>query len=476
MTAVLLDRIDAVDAGLAAISDRAERLTYGELRRQSRQVASRLHARHGDGQYLLVRVPASVRSVVTLLGVMYSGNTPIPVDPGLPDPGVAVLRDRSRAVAVLDPIAPEMVAAEEPGDFRRADVPVVVMFTSGTGGCPKGVLVSHANLAHSCAVIGDYLDYHAHRSAAVALPLHYSYALLSQVCAMLHAGGRVHLFSDLRNPVRFARTVRDEQLATFCGVPSTYHALATVHRMSPLSMPGVRVLCSAGAAMDRSKLSTVKEMFPNARFFNNYGMTEAAPRIAWIREDDPRFHEPTCGRPMRGVDVKVVDPDTLAPLPDGQTGILAIRGPNITAGYLHDPESTARAFTPDGYILSGDLAHLDRGYIFISGRHDDVFNAGGEKVAPLEIEHVLNHVTGVEFSAVAGFPDAQRGMAPVAFLKLAAPVRRGALVAELARHLPKAKIPQRFFEVTAFPMTANGKVQRKRLSLDDAERVVREIE
>jgi rifamycin polyketide synthase module 1/2/3 len=265
-------------------------------------------------------------------------------------------------------------------------------------------------------------------------------------------------------------------LETFCGVPSTYHALARFHGLSPIPMPSIRVLCSAGAAMDMSAYAAVKEIFPHATFFNNYGMTEAAPRIAYCRDDDPRFAEATCGRPMEGVEVKIVDPYTHEEVADGARGVLVVRGPNITSGYLNDPDQTARAFTRDGFLISGDVAYCDRGYLFIAGRLDDMFNCGGEKVAPLEIERVLNRLPGVEMAAVAGVPDEQRGMVPAAFLKLEAlDITRAALIRQLSGELPMSKIPQRFLEVRAFPMSSSGKLQRRRLSPDNDEYVVREI-
>jgi acyl-CoA synthetase (AMP-forming)/AMP-acid ligase II len=226
--------------------------------------------------------------------------------------------------------------------------------------------------------------------------------------------------------------------------------------------------------MDRSGFDTLKTIFPNALFFNNYGMTEAAPRIAFIREDDPRFHEPTCGKPMDGVDVKIVDPVTHAEMADGEQGMLVVRGPNVTRGYLNDPELTQAAFTADGYLLSGDAACMREGYIFVSGRYDDIFNCGGEKVSPGEIERVLNGLGAVEMSAVVGQPDEQRGMVPVAFVKLERPVTRPEIVAELGTHLPAVKIPQRYYEVTGFPMTSNGKLQRRQLS-PESPHVTREI-
>ncbi|NOT27597.1 MAG: acyl--CoA ligase [Acidobacteria bacterium] len=469
-----LDALAGHDPSGIALVDAAEQLSYGELRRRAGQVAAVLTSRHGTGGFMLLRADSSAASVTTLIGIMYSGNTPVPISPDLPAPALEFIRQKSGAVVTLTPLAADTYQDAQPEDRSDCSRPALVMFTSGTTGFPKGVIVSHANLAHSCHVIAGYLEYRRYPSAAVVLPLHYSYALLSQVFCQLSVGGRVHLFSDLRNPAKLARIITASGLETLCGVPSSFHALTAFHSMVPLSMPSVRVLCSAGAPMDRSRFNTIKEIFPNATFFNNYGMTEAAPRIAFIREDDPRFHEATCGKPMDGVAVKIVDPLTHDELAEGEQGMLVVRGPNVTAGYLNDPDLTRAAFTADGYLLSGDAAFMRDGYIFISGRYDDIFNCGGEKVAPGEIERVLNGLGAVEMSAVVGQPDEQRGMVPVAFMKLAHPVTRPEIVAELGTQLPPVKIPQRYYEVSGFPMTDNGKLQRRQLS-PESPHVTREI-
>jgi acyl-CoA synthetase (AMP-forming)/AMP-acid ligase II len=472
---ILLDRIDRAPADSPAVADDEVRLSYGELRDWAMRVAGVMAAEHGEGRYIIVRASSTAAFIATFVGVMYSGNTPIPIDPELPEVGVAYIREKSRAAAVLDPLEESVYHHAAAVSRPSTSIPALVMFTSGTTGFPKGVIVSSENLRHACAAIAQYLEYPKYPSAAVALPLHYSYALLSQVCCMLSVGGRIRLFRDLRNPLQLNRVVNEEALQTFCGVPSTYHALALFHQLRSLRMESVRVLCSAGAAMDRGKYETAKTIFPSAAFYNNYGMTEAAPRLAWIRDDDARFAEPTCGRPMDGVDMKIVDTETGCDLSDGQPGMLVVKGPNITAGYLNDPEATVRAFTADGYLISGDIAHRDRGYFFISGRVDDIFNCGGEKISPLEIERALNAISGVEASAVAGLPDGGRGKVPVAFLKLCDPVYKKDLVRELAARLTSNKIPQRYLEVRAFPTTSNGKIQRRLLSTDDARYVVGEI-
>jgi O-succinylbenzoic acid--CoA ligase len=155
--------------------------------------------------------------------------------------------------------------------------------------------------------------------------------------------------------------------------------------------------------------------------------------------------------------------------------MLVVRGPNVTSGYLNDDEQTRQAFTADGFLKSGDLAYLDHGYIFILGRIDDVFNSGGEKIAPLEIERALNECPGVALSAVTSAQDPQRGAVPVAFVKTTGDVSRAEIVTFLSERLTRNKLPQRYLRVTDFPMTANGKLQRNRLSADDYRFVIGEL-
>jgi acyl-CoA synthetase (AMP-forming)/AMP-acid ligase II len=227
--------------------------------------------------------------------------------------------------------------------------------------------------------------------------------------------------------------------------------------------------------MDRSLLPSIKEMFPNAAFFDNYGMTEAAPRITFIRDDDPNFALGSCGRPIEGLCLRIVDEHTRRTLPEGEIGVVAVRGPNVFSGYLNDEAATREAFTSDGFLLSGDLGCLRDGYLYLHGRRDEVFNVGGEKVGPLEIERVLVQHECVRSSAVGSMPDPGRGLVPVAYLELNGQIDRKGLVDFLRERLPPTKIPRRFFEVRAYPMTPNGKVVRRRLAPENADFVVREI-
>lgn len=458
-----------------ALADDVERLTHARLRDESQRAAGRIRDEFGTGAFVVIRAEPSVRFVVTLFGTMYSGNTPVPIDPRTPETIVGAMLDSCNTSRVLAPLSVCDFEGFAPLDAPDSNRPALVMFTSGTTGAPKGVIMTHRNLARSCDAVSDYLRYREFPTSLSILPLHYSYGLIAQLLAQLYIGGYVRIMAGLRNPLAFCRAVADERIETFCGVPSTFLTLAKFHRLAPIELPTLRVVCSAGAAFEASVYDTIKMMCPNATVFNNYGMTEACPRLAYISDRDERFISGCVGRPMAGVEAIVIEDGTGRRLPDGERGILAVRGPNICPGYLNDAKSTRAAFTEDGFLITGDVAHLDAGYIYIHGRVDDMFNVAGEKVSPLEIEAVINRLPEVECSAVVGMRDTVRGSVPVAFLKTREPVSASRITGALTDQLTPNKLPVAYYEVAALPMTPNGKIQRRSLE-PRSELVIRKID
>lgn len=471
----LIDWLRAADPAAVAVADGTEELVYSDLLEQSANLAETYSSTYGQNRFLLLPAQRSVQFVRALVAVSFSGNVPVPIDPTMPDNMLAQIGACCGDWELVELDMQPTHGESRPVDRSEASLPALVLFTSGTSGTPKGVPVSWRNLEHSVKTVSNYLQYGDYPSAAIVLPLHYSYALLTQLMCMFYVGGRARLFESFRNPIKFARLVGSEELQTFCGVPSTYHAICALHRMAPLHMPNIRVLCSAGSAMDRSLMPEIKEIFPNSRFFDNYGMTEATPRIAYLTDDDPRFGEPTCGKAIDGVEIQVLDEHKLTPVEDGQRGIIAVRGPNVFDGYLNDPESTKNAFSHDGYLLSGDYGHVRDNYIYIEGRADDIFNVGGEKVAPLEIERALSDHSDIISSCAGKIDDPQRGTLPVAYIQTDSDISRRDLIDFLQDRLPPAKIPSRYFKVRSFPMTTNGKLQRLHLSPDNKTYVIKEI-
>ncbi len=466
MTENFLSHLEANASCNEAVADEYRKLAHAEMLDQAMRAARVLRDQYGRDGLIVVKATPSIDFIVTLIGTLYSGNTPVPIDPQLPDHPLDGILRTCKVRTVLEPLSSHAYVGLEPLSEADPARPALVMFTSGTTGSPKGVIMTHENLVSSCSAVSDYLGYREAASTVAVLPLYYAYGLISQVLCQLFVGGYVRLMAGLRNPLAVIRTIENEDIKSFCGVPSTFLTLAKFSRLTRVQLPSVKVVCSAGAAFDTSLQQPIRAMFPNAKVFNNYGMTEACPRLAFVSDSDPRFVEGSSLRAMAGVDTRIIDPKNHESLPDGEIGVLAVRGKNISPGYLGDEERTREAFTRDGYLITGDLACIDSGYVKLFGRVDDIFNVAGEKVSPLEIEAALNRLPMVESAAVRGIQDPTRGAAPVAFLVLRDAVSKGELDAALAAELTPIKVPVAYYAVSEIPMTSNGKIQRRMLEID----------
>ena len=472
-----LAKLAEKNAARPALCDRSgTRISYRSLLTAVQRRANEIRRRYGVETFIIIRPEPSIESVTDMLGIMASGNTLVPVNTAIGEPELRLCQEKCGAAALYESLAPaEGIESSGAVQVTFEREPAMVLFTSGTTGTPKGVMVTQDNLTHSCETIAEYLGYRTHLSAAVFLPMHYSYALISQVFAQLFVGGCAHLFAGMRNPIKLARAVNERKIEVFSGVPSTFVALNLIHQVEPLSMPDVKIVCSAGAPFDMSLYDILREIFPNARIFNNYGATEATPRISFVSDDDPAFFSGSCGRPIRGLEAAAFDPDTRAKLPSGVTGIIGVKGANVSPGYVNDLVKTQHAFTSDKFFLTNDFGRVEDGLIFVEGRADDIFDVGGEKVAPAEIEQALMTFPEVGRAAVVGRPESSRGHVPVAFLKLVSNISKTEIQRRLRTLLPPTKIPLYYYRLSEFPETENGKLRRAALKGASSESTANEI-
>jgi long-chain acyl-CoA synthetase len=366
---------------------------------------------------------------------------PLPSDPG------ALLADALaawHAGAVAAP-NPSQIDASTSIDLRAA----LLLYTSGSTGSPKGVLLSAAGLRANVEAILGYLPVAQVPDTALLLPLHYSYALVGQALTTLHAGGTVWLLNGLSYAREqldaLARIARPVGLSS---VPTSLRALAST-QLEAKAPVRLGYVASAGGRLTAETVTRVRSAFPGVRLFNQYGLTEASPRVAAISDGHPAFAYGSVGRALNGLQVFAVGPSG-ARQPAGAPGELAVRGPSVMLGYLGDPEATARVLAPDGTLRTGDTGYVDEnGYIFVEGRNDGVVKVAGERVSLAEISERLGH------AELVALPDEALGAKLIAFVEGdPKPVR------ERARALPPQKRPVRIVSVTSFPRTSNGKIDR----------------
>jgi long-chain acyl-CoA synthetase len=354
-------------------------------------------------------------------------------------------------------------AGPTPPDDLDLDSPAWMLYTSGTTGRPKGVLLSQRSclwVVASCWA--PVLDLGPDEELLSALPLFHSYALDLTVVAIVATGASLRLLPRF-SPARAIATLREESVSLFAGVPTMFHYLVEHLDGEPLRAQRLRLCVSAGAILPAA-LTEAFERATGVPLLDGYGITETSTMVTmnWPTGERPPG---SCGLPLPGCAVRLVDPGTGADVEPEEEGELIVRGPQVMLGYHNRPEDTAEALQ-DGWYHTGDLARADRnGYLTITGRIKELIIRGGENIAPAEVEQAITEHPGVTEAAVVGRPDEALGEAVAAFVV----ADEGAVQAEdlrgfAAERLADFKVPCEFHFVEEIPRTGSGKVMRHRLA------------
>jgi acyl-CoA synthetase (AMP-forming)/AMP-acid ligase II len=340
----------------------------------------------------------------------------------------------------------------------------ILLYTSGTTGRPKGVMLSHGNLVANNVTIIDYLRLGPHDVGLTVMPFHFSYGN-SVLHTHLGAGATLLLEDNLAFPLVVMQRLQNERVTGFSGVPSTFAILMSRTHIEEFDLGAMRYLTQAGGAMTRAAIQRMRELVPSAEFFVMYGQTEATARLTYL--PPARLDEKlgSIGQALDGIDIEVRDPEGRV-LPPGKTGELCARGPNIMLGYWRDEQAT-RAAVADGWLHTGDLAHTDEeGFLYIDGRLVEMIKVGSFRVSPLEVEEVLAALPGIAEMAVAPMPDELLGQAVKAVLVLrdGAALDEREVKAHCRARLAAYKVPKVVEFARELPRTSSGKIQRFKLS------------
>lgn len=338
-----------------------------------------------------------------------------------------------------------------------------IIYTSGTTGAPKGVTLSHRNLASNIASILQYLDLGADDSIVNVLPFFYSYGN-SILHTHLAVGARVVLEKSMMYPAQVLKRMVDESVTGFSGVPSTYSILLNRVDLSQFDLSGLRYMTQAGGPMAPADIQRLTALLPAVRFFVMYGQTEASARLSYLPPDRLFDKLGSIGVAIPGVTIEIHDQDG-QPAGANQVGELCAQGDNIMRGYWMDDGLTAQVVR-GGWLCTGDLAYRDEdGYLFIVGRASDMIKSGAHRISPKDIEEVVLELDGVAEAVAVGIPDELLGQV----IKLIVVRRQDAALdaKSIQRHcrqqLAAYKIPKVIEFAESIPRTSSGKVQRFKL-------------
>ena len=364
--------------------------------------------------------------------------------PGYPDLDVAAEGTGDAAGFTPRPVDPDGVA--------------VIMYTSGSTGRPKGAMLSHANLFW-CNV-NNHLgcDYIADEVTLAVLPLFHIGGLNSSALTTFQKGGELALYPAFE-PGEILRALVGKRVTTMVGVPAMFQAITLLPEFPGADLSSLRFLVAGGAPVPEPLIRRFLDR--GVLFQQGYGMTECSPQVLYMDPGAALAKPGAAGKPGFFTDVRLIDAAGQDVTEPGVRGELLVRGPHVTGGYWNNPEATAAAIDPEGWLHTGDVASADEdGYYWIVDRVKDLVITGGENVYPAEVENVLYDHGGVAEVAVIGLPDERWGETVVAVVV----PRPGETVSveelrDFARdRLARFKLPTRVELVSELPRTASGKV------------------
>ena len=346
---------------------------------------------------------------------------------------------------------------------RRAldpDQAALVLYTSGSTGRPHGVIQTFRNIDANSRSIVDYLGLGPSDRAMLTLPLSYCYGR-SVLQTHLLAGGSVFLEHRTAFPRTILETMAAEGCTGFAGVPLTFEMIKRQVDVSTVDLSHLRYLTQAGGAMAPETIAWVRESFAPAELFVMYGQTEATARLSYLPPARAAEKPGSVGVAIPGVELRVIDQDGREVSP-GMVGEIVARGPNVTPGYLDEPDETARILR-DGWLWTGDLGERDEeGFLYHRGRAREILKIGGHRVGPIEIENVVTRYPGVAEAVVIGTPDPLLGEVPIAVVVPSAGTTLDELgLLEFCRaNLTALRVPARIVIVDSLPRNAAGKPLR----------------
>jgi acyl-CoA synthetase (AMP-forming)/AMP-acid ligase II len=478
----------------------ARQLTYAELEERSARCAAWLRA-CGVARGDRVAIALANRSafVELVFGAARIGAIALPVNTRLAPPELAqILADAAPHALVHEPDLADRVAraaaavarpprafdadvyeaalAAHAPDFAIAPVapedPMILMYTSGTTGVPKGALLPHRKTLYNTLNAELFFGLGVHDCVLAVVPLFHSFGLQILSIPALWAGATLVLQRHF-DATAVWRAVARHGVTYFGGVPTMFGDLlaALDARGGRADLPSLRFAFTAGAAIPVERIHAFEAR--GVRLKQGFGQTETSILCCLDARDAIR-KAGSVGRPVRHVELRIVAGDTVAGPVDrwrdvaiGEPGEIVVRGPITMIGYWNRPDATAETLREDGWLRTGDLATADdEGFVTLVGRERDLFISGGENVYPAQVERTYEEHPDVREIAVVGVPDERWGEVGCAYVVLApgAALDADALRGWGRERLASFKVPRSFVAVAALPKTVTGKVQKHRLA------------
>ncbi len=469
------------------------RISYAELLAEVGRVASGLRGLGlGAGDRVMLQVGNRPEFAVVLYAALKIGAIAVPVDIRLraaeiayiatnceaallvhedrlasevPAPSALPLGCRTLSVSPAALLFPDIASGRDEDRHRGGgeEDPALIVFTSGTTGRPKGAILTHLNVEHSCQHFHRNIGITAADRIGVVTPITHVTGLIMGIIGALHAGAALLLLETFRAPAFIEMAARERMTQTVM-VPAMYSLCLLDESFAKADLSAWRVGNYGGAPMPEGVIAQLAERLPHLKLVNGYGASETCSPAAMLRPGEGVERASSVGRPLHCVDILIMDEEGRE-VPRGEAGEIWIAGPMVSPGYWRNPEATALGFV-GGYWRSGDIGSMDaEGFLRVHDRIKDVVNRGGYKIYSAEVENVLSRFEGVVESAVVGRQCPVLGERVHAFVSVSSTaVTAEALRAFCAGLLADYKVPETFTVTTdRLPRSANGKLEKRQL-------------
>jgi amino acid adenylation domain-containing protein len=373
-----------------------------------------------------------------------------------------------RRLVSLDEVLKDGAAGDHPPSKRAIDADLAaLLYTSGSTGNPKGVMLTHANIVSAATSITAYLENSTDDVILNVLPLSFGYGL-TQLVTAAKVGATVVLERSFAYPHAVLRKLAEERVTGLPLVP-TMAAILLQMDLARYDWSSLRYITSAGAALPTEHVARLRRLFPRARLYSMYGLTECL-RASYLPPGEIDRRPDSVGRGMPNQEAYLVD-EQGGRVGPGVVGELVVRGSHVMKGYWELPEETAKRLRPgplpgETVLYTGDLFRTDEeGYLYFAGRKDDIIKSRGEKVSPREVENVLSGHAEIAEAAVIGVPDEILGQAVKAVVvpKRGSRLTQRDVLRHCAGRLEDFMVPKLVEIRSSLPRTPNGKIDKKAL-------------
>ena len=474
------------------LRDGTEELSYAETWRRIASIAAWLDEKGvGRGDRVVMVTENRIETVLLFFAVAQIGAIAVILHPQMKPEGLRrVLEQTEPKLGLLEPSTAalreefgetplvwadggagiafaELIAELEPKPvpFPGIDLdPAFLVFTSGSTGTPRGVILTHDNLRFVSAAIQARLQYQTEDRVAIFLPLSFDYGLY-QLFYTAMVGASVFIGRPEMAGPELPRILAAQEISVLPGVPTLFGGLIKMQRYRPVPLPKLRVITNTGDHLPQSYIASLRGLFPQARVFPMYGLTECK-RVSILLPEEMDGKPESVGRALDGTEVFAMDANGQR-LPAGETGELCVRGRHLALGYWRAPEETAKRykFIGEGHsrvLVSGDFGSVDaEGFLHFHGRSDFLIKHKGHRLSPAEVEEEACRISGVV--AAGCVKDEARDQLCLFVSVSNVDLNEQGLVMALSDKLELPKVPNRVIFLPELPKTANQKVDRKAL-------------